>query len=296
MNRQRVRRALLFMPGDDLRKIEKGAAMDVDGIIMDLEDGVALSRKEMARQTVVSALQELEFGRAERIVRLNPPSQPDLCRLDFERTVPGRPDAYMLPKIENGDQVKLVDSWLTEAEQAHGWPDGEIVVIAIIETAMGVVRLAEIAGSSPRLTALAFGAEDLAGDMGAQRTSEGWEGFYARSAVVLHAKAFGLQALDTPFVDVKADEALLHSEAERALQMGYTGKLAIHPRQVSIIQQVFTPTAAQIDYARQLIDRHNAHQGQGTGVFTYEGKMVDMPMIRVAHSILERARAAGIRV
>ncbi|MBK8134494.1 MAG: CoA ester lyase [Anaerolineae bacterium] len=296
MSRQRVRRALLFMPGDDFRKIEKGAAMDVDGVIMDLEDGVALSSKETARKTVVSALQGLEFGRAERIVRINPPSLPDLCRLDFEMTVPARPDAYILPKIESGEHVKQVDSWLTEAEKVNGWPVGTIVVIAIIETAMGVVRLAEIAGSSPRLAALAFGAEDLAGDMGAQRTSEGWEGFYARSAVVLHAKAFGLQALDTPFIDVKADEALLHSEAERAMQLGYTGKLAIHPRQVSIIQQVFTPTAAQIDHARQLIDRHDAHQARGTGVFTYEGKMVDMPMIRAAHSILERARAAGIRV
>lgn len=296
MTHLRVRRALLFMPGDDRRKIEKGAAMDVDAVIMDLEDGVALTAKEAARQTIAAALVEVDFGRSERIIRLNPPSLTALCRADFDGTISGRPDVYILPKCERAADVQQVAAWLDEAERAHGWPEGGISLIAIIETALGIVRLAEIAASSPRLVALAFGAEDLAGDMGAQRTAEGWEGFYARSAVVLHAKAFGLQALDTPFVDVKADDTLLALEAERAMQMGYTGKLAIHPRQVAVIQQVFTPTAAQIDRARQLIAQHDAHQAAGTGVFTFEGRMVDMPMIRAAESVLERARAAGIHV
>lgn len=296
MSFSRVRRALLFMPGDDRRKIEKGALLDVDAIIMDLEDGVALSNKELARQSVLAALREVEFGRSERIVRLNPVSLPELSRRDFEVTIAGHPAAYVLPKVESAGQVQMVEAWLSEAEALNGWPAGEIALIAIIETALGIVRLAEIAAASPRLQALAFGAEDLAGDMGAQRTADGWEGFYARSAVVLHAKAFGLQAIDTPFVDVKADETILSVEAERAMQMGYTGKLAIHPRQVRIIQQVFTPTAAQIDRARELIDLHERHQSAGTGVFTFEGKMVDMPMIRAAQSVLDRARAAGICV
>lgn len=296
MTYSRVRRALLFMPGDDRRKIEKGALIDVDAIIMDLEDGVALSNKEAARHGVSAALQEVDFGKSERIVRLNPPSVPELSRPDFDITIRGRPNTYVLPKIESAGQVQLIDSWLTEAESLNGWPAGEIALIALIETALGIVRLAEIAASSSRLQALAFGAEDLAGDMGAQRTAEGWEGFYARSAVVLYAKAFGLQAIDTPFIDVKADETMLADEAERAMQMGYTGKLAIHPRQVAVIQQVFTPTAVQIDRARELIDLHQRHQAAGTGVFAFEGKMVDMPMIRAAQSILDRARAAGIRV
>lgn len=296
MKDQRVRRALLFMPGDDRRKIEKGAAMDVDAVVMDLEDGVALSNKDSARHSVAAALQDIDFGRSERIVRLNPPSLPELCRPDFEITMTGRPDIYMLPKVEGSAHVQQVDTWLTQAEGLYGWPIGEIGLIAIIETALGVVRLPEIAASSQRLRALAFGAEDLAGDIGAQRTPEGWEGFYARSAVVLHAKAFGLDAIDTPFVDVKADDSMLAAETERASQLGYTGKLAIHPRQVAVIQQTFTPTAAQIDRARQLIDQHAAAQAAGTGVFTFEGRMVDMPMIRAAQSVLSRARAAGIRV
>lgn len=296
MPNSRVRRALLFMPGDDRRKIEKGALMDVDAIIMDLEDGVALSNKETARHSVLAALQDVDFGHSERVVRLNPPSVPEISRPDFDVTITGRPDTYVLSKVESAGQVQLVDSWLNEAEAINGWPTGEIGLIALIETALGIVRLTEIASSSSRLQALAFGAEDLAGDMGAQRTAEGWEGFYARSAVVLHAKAFGLQAIDTPFIDVKADETILADDAERAMQLGYTGKLAIHPRQIGVIQQVFTPTAAQIDRARELIDLHEHHQAVGTGVFAFEGKMVDMPMIRAAQSILDRARTAGIRV
>jgi citrate lyase beta subunit len=290
-----IRRALLFMPGDDRKKIDKAAGLDVDSVIMDLEDGVALNNKQAARDSIADALRTVQFGRSERLVRLNPVSTP-LCRPDFEATIGGRPDGYVLPKVEQAADLHQLDDWLTEAERRQGWPHCSIGVIAIVETALGVVNLRDIAGAVPRLQALAFGAEDLAGDMGAVRTVEGWEGFYARSAVVTHAKAFGLQAIDTPFIDVKADETLLVADAERAMQMGYTGKLAIHPRQILPIQQVFTPTAAQIDRARRMIAEHDTQQAAGVGVFTFEGKMVDMPMIRAAQAILNRARAAGIRV
>jgi len=287
---------MLFMPGDDRRKIEKGASAGADSIIMDLEDAVTPANKPTARATVASALSEVDFGGIERTVRLNPVSAGELCELDLEGTIDGRPDAYVLPKVESAAGISQVDSWLAAAEQHRGWPSGAIRLIAIVETAMGVVRLAEIAAASRRLDALAFGAEDLAGDMGAVRTQGGHESQYARSAVVLHAKAFGLQALDTPFIDYKADETLLVADAQVAMEMGYTGKFVIHPRQVNPIQQVFTPTAEQIDRARGLVAEFNAHEAAGEGVFAFEGKMIDMPMIRAARSVLERARAAGIRV
>lgn len=296
MTSQRVRRAMLFMPGDDRRKIEKGASTGADSIIMDLEDAVTLANKPAARMVVRAALSEIDFGGIERTVRLNPASSGELCELDLAATIDGRPDAYVLPKVESAADIAQVDSWLTAAEGHRGWPSGAIRLIAIVETAMGVVRLAEIASASQRLDALAFGAEDLAGDMGAVRTQSGHESQYARSAVVLHAKAFGLQALDTPFVDVKADETLLVADAQYAMEMGYTGKFVIHPRQVNPVQQVFTPTAEQIDRARRLVAEFNAHEAAGEGVFAFEGKMIDMPMIRAARSVLERARAAGIRV
>jgi citrate lyase beta subunit len=145
------------------------------------------------------------------------------------------------------------------------------------------------------LQALVFGAEDLAGDMGAIRTPDGWEGFYARSAVVLHAKAFGLQAIDTPFVHLgEGDADALIAETEQARYMGYDGKLAIHPKQVEPIQRIFTPTADEIAQAQALIAAYEAHQAQGTGVFSLGGKMIDMPMIRAAQAVIAKARAAGM--
>jgi citrate lyase beta subunit len=290
------RRALLFMPGDDRRKIEKGAAVGVDSIIMDLEDGVALNNKAAARETIATALREVNFGRAETLVRLNPVDENALFQDDLKITIDAHPDGFMLPKVETAEQIQQIDGFISEAEARNGWESNGIILIALVETALGIVNLREIATASPRLRALAFGAEDLAGDMGAIRTPEGREGFYAKSALVLYAKAAGLQAIDTPFVDLRADDSHLISEAEQALQMGYTGKLSIHPRHVSIIQQVFTPTAAQIDRARRLIEAHDEHQANAKGVFVFEGKMVDMPMIRSAQTILSRARSAGIKI
>jgi citrate lyase beta subunit len=288
----KIRRALLFMPGDDRRKIEKGAGLGVDSIIMDLEDGVALNNKPAARETIAAALREVNFGRAEKLVRLNPVGS-GLVADDLAATLPAQPDGYVIPKVESAGQIHEIAARLENAEHQHGWPHGSIRLLPIIETALGVVNLREIAASSPRLDALIFGAEDLAGDIGATRTADGWEVFYARGAVVVHAKAFGLQAIDTPFVDLNDLDGLA-AETRLALQMGYTGKLAIHPRQIEPIQQIFTPTPEAIARAKRLIDAHNAHQDAKTGVFELDGKMVDRPMVRAAESILARARAAGI--
>ncbi len=290
----RIRRALLFMPGDDRRKIEKGAALGVDSVIMDLEDGVAVSQKAAARATTAAALRDVDFGRTEKIVRVNPFSSPFWAD-DMAATIAARPEAYVLPKVESAHEIRMMSSYIAAAETRYGWAAGAIRLLAIIETARGAANLRDIAESDPRLAALIFGAEDLAGDLGAARTPEGWEVFYARSAVVLHAKAAGLQAIDTPYVALN-DLPGLTADTRRALDMGYTGKLAIHPRQVEPIQQVFTPTADDIARAKRLLDAHAAHQAAGTGVFDLDGRMVDMPMVRAAETVLARARAAGLDV
>ncbi|MDQ7024343.1 MAG: CoA ester lyase [Anaerolineae bacterium] len=289
----RMRRALLFMPGDSRRKIEKGAAMAVDSIIMDLEDAIALNQKEAARLSVADALGEVDFGRSEALVRINQVIRGWLYEEDIAATVTAKPDGYVLPKVEEAWQVVHVSEILAQAEERHGWDIGTIKLLAIIETAKGIVNLKEIAAADKRLDALVFGAEDLAGDIGATRTEEGYEVFYARSAVVTHAKAFGLQAIDTVFIDLTADAETLYKETEYIAKMGYTGKLAIHPKQVDPIQQVFTPKPNEIDSAQRLLEAFNAQQGQGIGVFEYEGKMIDMPMIRAALHILKRAQACG---
>lgn len=282
------------MPGDDRRKIEKGAGLGVDSIIMDLEDGVALDRKPAARAAIAAALREVDFGRSERLVRINPVGS-GLEADDLAATLPARPDGYVLPKVESAAHIHAVAARLDAAERDNGWPHGSIRLLPIIESARGVVNLRAIAASSPRLDALIFGAEDLAGDIGATRTPDGWEVFYARSAVVIHAKAEGLDAIDTPFVDLNDLDGLA-AQTRTALLMGYTGKLAIHPRQVAPIQSVFTPTPEEIARAKRLIEAHADHQATGTGVFQLDGKMVDMPMVRAAETVLARARAAGIAV
>lgn len=292
-DRYRPRRAPLFMPGDDLRKIAKGAALGLDAIIMDLEDGVAVNRKVEARQAVVQALTsgQIDFGQAERLVRLNSTAS-GLQLDDLAETFAGRPDGYLLSKVETGAEVAAVSARLAELERDAGIAPGTTGLIALVETARGVVALKEIAGSDPRLVALAFGAEDLAGSLGATRTPEGMEVFYARSAVVLHAAACGLQALDSPYVSLGDSEGL-RREAERALQMGYAGKLAIHPAQVDIIAAVYTPSAAEVERAQRLIAAHDQQQAGGSGVFAFEGRMVDRPMVRAARQVLARAKAAG---
>ncbi len=278
----RVRRCLLFMPGDDLKKIQKGISLGVDSIVMDLEDGVALNRKDAARVTVATALSDLDFGRAERIVRLNPIGS-GLELDDLAAILALKPDSLMLPKVERADQVQWLDRLLGDSPSR---------LLALIETARGVVNLKDIAQASHRLDALIFGAEDLAGDIGATRTPAGWEVFYARSAVVTHAAAFGLQAIDTLRIDFNDDAALLE-DCRLGVQLGFSGKLAIHPRQVPVIQAAFTPSDEAIAAAQRLIDAHDQHQAGGVGAFAFEGKMIDRPAIRAAEQVLAKARAAG---
>jgi citrate lyase beta subunit len=283
----RLRRALLFMPGDDPRKIARGAASGVDGVIMDLEDGVADTRKQAARSAVADALRTLDFGRTERLVRLNSPAG-GLLEGDLAATVAARPDGYVLPKVERADDVRRVSALLAEAEAAHGWPAGGIRLLALIETARGVMELREIARADPRLDALIFGAEDLAGDIGATRSRQGHEVAYARSAVVIAAAAYGLQPIDTVYPDLHDADGLAE-ETRRAAALGFAGKLAIHPRQVDIIVEALRPSTEQVEQARRLVDAYAEHQRAGRGAFALDGRMVDAPMLRAAERVLARA-------
>jgi citrate lyase beta subunit/acyl dehydratase len=288
----RPRRALLFMPGDSLRKIRKAAQLDVDSIVMDLEDGVALNRKDEARRTVVEALQTLDFGRTERLIRLNPP-ETDLFTADLQATVGARPDGYVVPKVEAPAQVKILSRKLAEAEHEQGWPPGSIRLVVLIETARGVVHAGEIARADERIQALAFGGEDLVGDIGTRRTRDGWEVFYARSAVITAAKAYGRQAIDTVFVALNDPEGL-EADCQLARTLGFDGKMAIHPGQVEVMNRIFAPSAEEIGQARRLLEAHAARQAAGTGAFELDGKMVDMPMVRAAEALLVRARSGGL--
>ena len=280
-------RSLLFMPADSPRKIAKGAELPADAIIADLEDAVAPGRKQKARSLLVESYRALPQNGPLRSIRINPvhsPFWPD----DLLQTFAAAPQLYVIPKVESAADLQRVDQRLTPLESNAGMPVGSVRLLPIVESAAGVVNLPEIARADPRIVALAFGAEDFAGDIGAQRTREGWEVFYARSAVVTVAAAFGLQAIDTVYTDLASDSGLAE-ECETVQKMGFRGKLAIHPRQVEVINRAFTPDLAEVAAARRLIAVFEAHQRAGRGVCVLDGKMVDMPMYRAAQDLLARA-------
>lgn len=280
---------MLFMPGDSLRKITKGTTIAVDTIVMDLEDGVALNRKDEARQTVIEACQTLDFGHRERLIRINPP-RTEFVADDMAAVLEAQPDGVVIPKVESAQDLLDIDKQLEIAEHQHSWPAGSIRILALIESAMGVLMLPHIVSATPRLAALMFGAEDLAGDIGAIRTPAGHEIAYARSAVVTAAAAYKIDALDTLFIDFTNPDGLAR-DCQLGKEMGFCGKMAIHPKQIDIINQCFSPSPEDINHATRLIQAHDQHQAAGTGAFAFEGKMIDMPMIRAAQKILSTAQA-----
>ena len=290
--KRELRRALLFMPGDSLRKIEKAIALGVDSIVLDLEDGVALSQKDAARATTLQVLQSLDFGRSERLVRVNPVGS-DLLAADLDATIAGQPDSYVIPKVDFDEQVQAVSEYLALEERRRGWPAGGIKLLPIIETALGVMNVREIALADERVDALLFGAEDLAGDMGVLRTTASWEVFYARSAVVTAAKAYRLQAIDQVFFDLN-DLAGFEAECRFGRQMGYDGKMVIHPRQVEPAQRIFAPSPEETERAQRILSAYAEQQAAGVGAFALDGRMVDMPVVRAAENVVARATAAGL--
>jgi citrate lyase beta subunit len=287
----RARRALLYVPGDDLRKIRKATTLEVDCVCMDMEDGTAINRKNEARQTIAEALQTFEFGLSEKLARINAIGS-GLEAEDLDTVLPAHPDGIIVPKIEAAEQVRWVSEKIWQFERERGWSIGGISMLVGVETARGIINLAQIAGSDDRLQGIIFGAEDLAGDMGATRTQAGWEVFYARSAVVTHAAAFGLQAIDMVYVDFHDPEGLRQESLEGA-RMAFAGKQIIHPNQVDVVQQAFTPSDEAITQALRLMQAFEEHQNAGRGAFALDGKMVDAPVVKAAERVLALARAAG---
>ncbi|MDR3573209.1 MAG: CoA ester lyase [Anaerolineaceae bacterium] len=286
-----ARRALLYVPGDDLHKIQKSTTLGVDCICLDLEDGVAVNRKLGARDTIADALHALRFGQSERLVRINP-LQSGLAEDDMAVVLPAHPDGIVLPKVESADQLQWINMQMAAMEHQMGWPIGSLTLLALIETPQAVIRLPEICTAVPRLSGLIFGAEDLAVGLGAQRTSAAWEVFYARSAIVLHTAAYNLQSIDLVSVDFMDIEAL-RQDSRQGADMGFTGKQIIHPNQVGPVQDAFTPSDEAIKEAQALIDAAAQYQQNGSGAFAVAGKMVDAPVVKLAQRLLDRARSAG---
>jgi citrate lyase beta subunit len=273
-----------------MHKMEKAAASGADCVCLDLEDGVAENMKTEARQSIAAALGKLDFGRSERMVRINAFASGRTLD-DLAAILPTRPDAILLPKVSEAGQIAEIDAFMRKTENARGWTPDSIALVVIVESARGIINLAAICAqveTSPRFQGIVFGAEDFAADMGATRTAEASELLYARSAVVTHCVAFGLQAIDLVTVNFK-DADLLEREATRGAQMGYTGKQVIHPAQVEPVQRIFTPSQAEVERALLMLNNAKEFAAQGKGAFALDGEMIDRPVIKRAELVLARA-------
>jgi citrate lyase subunit beta/citryl-CoA lyase len=278
-----TRRSVLFTPGDRPEMLRKAPGAGADVVVFDLEDAVAPARKEEAREAVRDCLADPEFSpETEVCVRVNGPETAD-DDLDVVLEAPGLPDSVMLPKADDADDVETLGRVLRER-------DRDLPVIALVETASGVLSAESIAAHD-RTDALAFGAEDLSADLGATRTAEGTEVLHAREQVVLAASAAGVDAIDTVFTDVRDTEGL-REEAGFARQLGYDGKMAIHPGQVDPINEAWTPTRDRIEWARKVLEAREEADEENRGVFRVDDEMIDAPLIVQAERVMSLARAA----
>jgi citrate lyase subunit beta/citryl-CoA lyase len=271
-----ARRSLLFSPGDRPEMMRKAPSIDADILVFDLEDAVAPSMKAEAREMVREALADVAPD-AELLVRVNA-GETALEDLSVVRSGEGDVDGIMLPKVRSAADVDQVAEYLAET-------GGERPVFPIIENAAGVLASAEVARAEAT-DVVCFGAEDLAADLGARRTKEGKEVFYARQRTLLAARAAGADVLDTVFADIE-DLDGLREDAEFARQMGFDGKAAIHPAQVEVINDAFTPADSEVEWARKVLDA--VGDVEDAGVVRVDGEMIDGPLIAQAERIRDRA-------
>ncbi len=284
------RRALLYMPGDNWKMITKSVTLGVDSICMDMEDGTAVNKKAEARVTIAKALQELDFGASEKLARINSVGS-GWEKDDIEAVLPYHPDGIVIPKVESFEQVEWASKIIEAAELKYGWPINSVRILIGVETAKGILNLKEIA-AHPRLDAIIFGGEDFAASIGAVRTKDAIELLYARQAVIVACAANDLQALDIVTIDYKDLEAL-KVESQFGAGLGFSGKQIIHPNQVTVVQEAFTPSDESIAYARRIVETFEASQKEGKGAYALDGKMIDMPLLKNAQKVLARAKAAG---
>ena len=261
--------------------MRKAPTTGADVVVFDLEDAVAPSKKDEAREAVGSALGEIDPD-CEVLVRVTP----DDWARDLERVLAGRPrlDGLMLPKVGSAADVEPLAASLDER-------GANVPLVALIESARGVLNAAEIAATDP-VDALCFGAEDLAADVGAERTPDGTEVLYAREKVVLAAASAEIDAIDTVFTDLGEPDRL-RDETEFARGLGYDGKMAIHPAQVAVINKAFTPSSDRTEWAKRVLDAREKAEREGKGAFRVDDEMIDAPLIAQAERIVALARVAN---
>ncbi|MDY6089148.1 MAG: CoA ester lyase [Eubacteriales bacterium] len=289
-----MRRSMLFLPGNTPNMIINGDALGADCIILDLEDAVSPDEKDSARLLVRSAMKRMGFSGVEITVRINS-IDTDYWKDDLEAIIPLKPDFIMPPKSGCAEDIRTIDSYISGIETRCGMPNGTVRMIPLIETALGVENAFNIATASPRVAALFLGGEDLTADLRCKRTKQGNEINYARTRLVCAARAAGIDVYDTPFTDVNDDEGII-ADAEYAKSLGFSGKAAIAPRHVRAINEVFSPSLKDIQYAKDVFEAIRIGKEQGKGAVSLRGKMIDKPIVERARQTLEMARQLGLEV
>jgi citrate lyase subunit beta / citryl-CoA lyase len=287
--RDRLRRSRLYLPGNEPKYFINAGLHAPDAIILDLEDSVHFAQKDAARLLVRNALRAVDFGAAERMVRIN---QLPLGLADLEEIVPQSPDLIMVPKVETAAQVREVDAVIAAIAKRSG-VTRSIWLMPILESALGIENAFAIATASERIAGITVGLEDYTADLGVVKTAAGNESLYARMRVINAAHAAHLQAIDSVYGDVAdADGLLRWGEASRAL--GFEGMGCLHPLQIEIIHRAFAPSPDELEKALNIVAAYEEAQARGLGVVSLGSKMIDAPVVQRALKLVARAKRMGL--
>ena len=288
---QRLRRTMMFVPGNNPGMMADAHIYGPDSIMLDLEDSVTLAEKDAARLLVYHALQSVDYGQTEMVVRINPLSTP-FGRKDIEAVVRAGVDVIRMPKTETADEVREVEAEIERVEKRLGCL-GRTQIMAAIESALGVVNAYDIATASKRMMGIALGAEDYCANLKTQRSQTGDELRLARETIVVAARAAGIDALDTVYSNLNDMEAF-RAEVEFIKTLGFDGKSIINPRQIEVVNEVFAPKEKDIQKARTILAAIREAEARGSGVVAVNGKMVDRPVVIRAQRTIELAKASGL--
>lgn len=287
----RLRRTMLFVPGNNTSMVVNAGIYPVDSLMFDLEDSVALDQKDNARFVLHEALRTINYQNKELIVRINSLAN-GMGQRDLDYLIPLNKVAIRLPKTDSEQDIIDCEEYIAEIEKNSGLPVGTTPMMAAIESANGVLNAYSIAHASKRLIGIALGAEDLVTDLHTKRSPGGLELNFARSMILMAARSAGISAIDTVYSDLNNMEGF-KAEVEMIKQLGFDGKSIINPRQIQVIHDVFSPTEDEILNALEIVEVMKEAKKNGKGVISLHGKMVDRPIIERAKRVLETAKVTG---
>ena len=291
-NLKRLRRSMMFLNCQKPALIKDPYIYKPDSIMLDLEDAVAEREKDAARYSLFHALREIDYRGVERVVRING-LDTDLWREDIRCAVAGGCDSVRIPKTETAEDVRRVEAAIAAAEQEFGVEPGRTLIMAALESARGVMNAFEVCQSSPRLFGIALSGGDYTKDLQTTISGTGVELMGARQHMIIAARAAGVQCFDTVYTNLD-DMNGFRKDVETIHAMGFDGKSIINPRQIPIVHDVFTPKAKDILFAEKVVREIDTKKAQGIGVFTVDGKMIDIAFYAGAKRTLALAKASGV--